>query len=270
MSLANLFYPQQPTIAYESRKNISYSEVSPNDNLKEYIYCYWQLKTIEKLDSPFTYRVVSDGCVDILLEVTSLDRIFITGFSKSFLQYDLGVTFDYIGIRFLPGGFPQLFNISAVELIDQFLDLSEFLPKLSTVIGESWVREEGLGHYKSVFDQIFLEVIANSTSLITPDSRVINAMREILMSAGNVDIKSLDVGLSERQLRRVFQFYYGVSPKTFCQVVRFQNILRAKPSMESLKKNKVFYTAGYYDQAHFIKEFKNFYGVTPSQAFGRQ
>ncbi|MEP3387483.1 MAG: helix-turn-helix domain-containing protein [Reichenbachiella sp.] len=270
MSLANLFYPQQPTIAYEARKNISYKEVSPHENLKEYIYCYWRLKTSEKLDSPFIYRVVSDGCVDILFEATSLDRIFITGFSKSFLQYDLGIVFDYIGIRFLPGGFPQLFNISAVELIDQFLDLSEFSPKLSAVIGQSWIKQEGLNHYRSVFDQIFLEIITNGASLITPDSRVINAMIEILKSGGGTDIKSLDVGLSERQLRRVFQFYYGVSPKAFCQVVRFQNILRAKPSMGSLKKSKVFYTLGYYDQAHFIKEFKNFYGVTPTQAFGRQ
>lgn len=269
MGLANLFYPQQPSIAYEARKNISYEEVSPSDHLSEYIYCYWRLKTSEKLDSPFSYRVVSDGCIDILLEVTNLDRIFITGFSKSFLQYDLGVAFDYIGIRFLPGGFPQLFNISAVDLVDQFLDLSEFLPKLSTDISQSWVKQESLNHYKLSFDQIFLEITADSPALITADSRIINAMREILKSGGNIDIKSLDVGLSERQLRRVFQFYYGVSPKTFCQIVRFQNILRAKPSQESLKRNKVFYAAGYYDQAHFIKEFKNFYGVTPTQAFGR-
>jgi transcriptional regulator GlxA family with amidase domain len=81
--------------------------------------------------------------------------------------------------------------------------------------------------------------------------------------------KELDTGLSARQLRRLFDFYIGDTAKTFAKVVRFQNILNAKPSTQSLRQNKLFFDAGYYDQAHFIKEFKNFYGVTPSKAFGR-
>ena len=79
----------------------------------------------------------------------------------------------------------------------------------------------------------------------------------------------LNTGISPRQLRRLFEFYIGDSAKTFSQVVRFQNILRAKPSSQSLRQNKLFFDVGYYDQAHFVKEFKNFYGVTPSKAFGR-
>ena len=75
------------------------------------------------------------------------------------------------------------------------------------------------------------------------------------------DLKN--IGISPRQLRRLFDFYIGSSPKTFSQVIRFQNILNAKPSAESLRKNKLFFDAGYYDQAHFIKEFKTMYGQTP-------
>ena len=79
----------------------------------------------------------------------------------------------------------------------------------------------------------------------------------------------MNTGVSQRQLRRLFEFYIGDTAKTFAKVVRFQNILRAKPSSQSLRQNKLFFDVGYYDQAHFIKEFKNFYGVTPSKAFGR-
>ena len=80
--------------------------------------------------------------------------------------------------------------------------------------------------------------------------------------------KDLNTGISPRQLRRLFKYYIGDSAKTFAKVVRFQNILRAKPSKQSLQQNKLFYE-GYYDQAHFIKEFKNFYGVTPGVVYGR-
>ena len=78
----------------------------------------------------------------------------------------------------------------------------------------------------------------------------------------------MHTGISRRRLQRLFKFYIGDSPKTFSQVVRFQQILSAKRSLERLKKEKIFFDAGYYDQAHFIKEFKTFYGTTPGCVIG--
>jgi AraC-like DNA-binding protein len=45
--------------------------------------------------------------------------------------------------------------------------------------------------------------------------------------------------------------------------------LRAKPSTLSLRTNKLFFDVGFYDQSHFIKDFRNFFGVTPAKAFDR-
>ncbi|MEM6844922.1 MAG: helix-turn-helix domain-containing protein [Bacteroidota bacterium] len=76
----------------------------------------------------------------------------------------------------------------------------------------------------------------------------------------------LETGLSPRQLRRYFEFYVGDTAKTFSQVVRFQRIFNGSSSIQDLKQHKIYFDLGYYDQAHFIKEFKNFYGATPSKA----
>ena len=120
----------------------------------------------------------------------------------------------------------------------------------------------------SLLDIYFSEVVKNRH--FDNDVRLYGALQLILMKQGVLDVESdLQTGISSRQLRRLFDFYIGDTPKTFSQVVRFQNILRAKPSSQSLRQNKLFFDAGYYDQAHFIKEFKNFYGVTPGKAFGR-
>ncbi|HYH56944.1 MAG TPA: helix-turn-helix domain-containing protein, partial [Anseongella sp.] len=80
--------------------------------------------------------------------------------------------------------------------------------------------------------------------------------------------KDLDTGVSPRQLRRLFQYYIGDTAKAFSNVIRFQGILRAETAAKA-ENRRLFYQAGYYDQAHFIKEFRNFYGVPPGQAFGR-
>ena len=267
-SIRELYQPSQPSVSYESRDYISYEEKSPDDRLQEFIYCYWRLRTTRKLDHPFTYRVVSDGCVDILLETSSIEQIFVTGFSKSFLQYELGNTFDYLGIRFLPTGFPIIFDIAASELTNQFFPLSDLFPGLSGDLSNLVQPSMNLLEAGEEFDRYFIGLLHN-VKLNEPDNRVLVAMCQILEARGSIDIGSLDVGVSERQLRRLFQFYFGESPKVFGKVVRFQNILRAKPSQQSLLQNNLFYEVGYYDQAHFIKEFKNFYGVTPTKAFGR-
>nr|WP_246164250.1 helix-turn-helix domain-containing protein [Xanthovirga aplysinae] len=100
------------------------------------------------------------------------------------------------------------------------------------------------------------------------DSRFLNSLNLIFKSKGFLDTeKDLKTGLSPRQLRRIFNYYIGTTPKAFSNVVRFQHILNAKPSKQSLKKNKLYFDVGFFDQAHFIKNFKNFYGVTPSEAF---
>ena len=121
---------------------------------------------------------------------------------------------------------------------------------------------------KNILDNYFLKLTEKTT--FDNDARLYRAIEIILTNFGVIDVeKDLDTGISSRQLRRLFEYYIGDTAKTFSKVVRFQNILRAKPSQQSLRQNKLFFDAGYYDQAHFIKEFKNLYGVTPSKAFGR-
>ena len=100
------------------------------------------------------------------------------------------------------------------------------------------------------------------------DHRFLNALNLIFQKNGFLDTeKELNTGLSPRQLHRIFNFYIGTTAKTFSNVVRFQHILSAKPSKQSLKENKLYFDVGFFDQAHFIKNFKTFYGVTPSEAF---
>ena len=92
----------------------------------------------------------------------------------------------------------------------------------------------------------------------------------LMEGQGNLKLGTdLDLGISQRQLRRLFQFYIGDNLKTFQKVVRFQALIRAKPSLQSLRENRLYFDLGYYDQAHFIKEFKTLYGLTPKEALGK-
>ena len=142
------------------------------------------------------------------------------------------------------------------------------IPQTAKFISNSFTPSLTIHDAKNIFDDYFVKLKSKTT--FDDDNRLYEAIEIILEKFGVVQLeKDLNTGISQRQLRRLFKYYIGDTPKTFSKVVRFQNILRAKPSTQSLKQNKLFFDQGYYDQAHFIKEFKNFYGVTPSKAFGR-
>jgi AraC-like DNA-binding protein len=265
--IRQLYKPIQPTVK-QSADKVTYSEFLPDTRLQNYIYCYWQLKTTETLSEPFIYRVVADGCIDIFFELNNPEDNFVMGFCKKFTEFPLDNSFHYIGVRFLPTMFPQLFRINASELSNRFEQLGHVVPKVSTFIADNFHNLLTPEQIQKTFDTYFINLIENT--IFDNDIRLYNAIEKILQEFGVVNIKQdLDTGISQRQLRRLFEFYIGDTAKTFAKVVRFQNILRAKPSSQSLRQNKLFYDIGYYDQAHFIKEFKNFYGVTPSKAFGR-
>ena len=275
MSLQNLrelFIPSQPAINYnDSRKqrHVVYQEKEPEQSLQPFIYCYWQLYTKQPLPQAYVYRVVSDGCIDILWEQQKRKDVFITGFSTSYLEYNLGQSFCYNGIRFLPGGFPSLFDISAEKLTNNFIRLNNIFPYLDSKIESATKGISEFSETTTVLNNLFLKLL-NSNLPLNTDQRFQKAFLQILEARGNIRLKTIDAGISERQLRRLFQFYFGESPKTFAKILRFQNILHSDSNFHSIQENTSFFDEGYYDQAHFIKEFKAFYGVTPSKALGKK
>jgi AraC-like DNA-binding protein len=266
-TIRDLYTPIQPTIR-QSAEHVIYHEFLPHPKLQPFIYCYWQLKTTAPLATQFNYRVVADGCIDIFFEPGNPKENYIMGFCKKYTEFALENDFNYIGIRFLPTMFPQLFKVNAAELSNRFEHLSTILPQTSAFITDHLHSDLQHAAIAGIFDTYFLQVLAKAD--IDDDPRLYNAIALILSNCGVVNIeKDLNTGISVRQLRRLFEFYIGDTAKTFSKVVRFQHILKAKPSAQSLRQNKLFFDSGYYDQAHFIKEFRNLYGVTPSKAFGR-
>jgi len=264
-AIRQLYAPVQPSVK-QATAQVAYREFLPDVRLQDFVYCYWELKTSEALDVPYSYRVVADGCMDIFFEPGNPQENYIMGFSRNYTEFPIGKSFHYVGVRFLPAMLPRLFRVDAGELSNRVEALHDVLPSISAFITNTFNPFQTAHSLSVALDNFFLNHLSRTT--FTSDNRLDNAIHIILQKKGMVNIETeLDTGISPRQLRRLFEFYIGDSAKTFSKVVRFQNILHAKPSVQSLRQNKLFFDNGYYDQAHFIKEFKSFYGITPTQAF---
>lgn len=264
-ALRKLYRPYQPTVGPSNTK-VTYREFATSESLRDYIYCYWELKTTEQLASPFHYKVVADGCIDIFFDLRKAEDSFVMGFCKKYTEFPLSHSFHYVGIRFLPSIFTQLFKIDAKSLSDRYEHLKNLVPSAADYLQKNFHGNLMIEQIQSLFNEFFEQWVTSVE--FEYDHRIYDALVEILKSKGTLNVETdLNTGLSPRQLRRLFNYYLGTTAKSFCKVVRFQHILSAKPSKQSLRNNKIFFDVGYYDQAHFVKEFKNFYGVTPSKAF---
>jgi len=262
--IRDLYNPIQPSVPLDDDR-IIYKEIQASKEVRDFVHCFWQLKTISPLESPYSYRIVSDGCIDIFFEKDHPKQSFIMGFFRKYTSFSIGKKFNYIGIRFLPTALPLLFKINANELSNQSQKLSKILPKFSQRISKINTKNHSFDELAAELNEIINQHIQKETFELDP--RLFNSLNIIFQTKGNLDIeKDLNTGLSPRQLRRIFNFYLGTTPKAFSNVVRFQYILNLKPSSKNLKENKLYYDVGFFDQAHFIKNFKTFYGVTPSEA----
>lgn len=260
-----LYVPVQPFVQ-QTAEDVVYREFWPDPRLQEYIFCYWQLKADSPLPAPFNYHVVADGCMDIFFALHQPQESFCMGFSDSYTSFPLEGAFHYVGIRFLPGMFPLLFNVNAAELTNQATALADVVPVVARFLSDHFHEGMSMQQVQTQLDVFLLEHAAGIGR--EADSRVLEALDMIVRTAGVSSLEStLPPGISSRQLRRLFAFYIGDTPKTFSKVVRFQQILQSTHAPEGIRKNKSYLDAGYYDQAHFIREFKSLYGLTPAKVF---
>lgn len=265
--IQHLYAPVQPTVS-ESDPHVTYTEWLPDERLQEFVYCYWQLCTTQELSELFTYQVVADGCIDIYFDLNNPKESYVMGFCNQFTEFSLGKTFNYVGIRFFPTMFPQLFRINAHELSNRFVELHSVVPSVSGFLSDHFHQQLTPTEMSELFNPYLIDCVANAR--FDPDNRLYRAIALILKNSGNVDVeKDLTTGISVRQLRRLFDYYIGTTPKTFCKVIRFQKTIQPEASGKSAQESSNFFEAGYYDQSHFIKEFRNFYGTTPGKVAER-
>jgi AraC-like DNA-binding protein len=265
LELRSLFHPVQPRFR-EGGQEVSYKEVTPDAALAPYICCYWQLKSNEILCRDFTYTAVADGCIDFFFDLDNPGEQFVMGFSSEYTSFALKKDFNYAGIRFFPGAFPALYHVKASELTNQCYSISEVMPRTFGQLKALLAGQSALAPVKLLLDDYFKKnMLAEG---INVDSRFVASFYDILKAGGALLVEQqLQKNVSSRHLRRLFDYYIGAAPKELNKIVRFQKFLRNNTSREMLKQEKLYYDLGYYDQSHFIKDFKLLYGLSPLKAF---
>lgn len=257
------YHPLQPAIDSDSNALLGYRESAPSVRLKPYVFCYWTLRSKTVTPAPFSYRVMADGCIDLLINCRRFERLVIAGTADKAALVAFDTAVDYFGIRFLPGCFHYFFALPVDDIVNHML-------ACETVWGNRLnAFEEALFMARSTAERIALSesylLRRLSMSGKPPDRRFLAALDRIYRYRGDIPIETnLTDAISPRQLRRLFGQYIGLSPKTFARIVRFQAVLQDMQRAPDRPWGEYCFDFGYYDQSHFIREFANFSGLAPT------
>jgi AraC-like DNA-binding protein len=263
-----------PVIVYQN--GMMYCEMLPCKELRPYVANYWSILPSVHCDAPqeaISMKVLPDGCVDLILILddepdtcwSQLEGRTIIGLREKTLIKSFGLKANRIGVRFLPGGAFPFFNCSASSLLGVCKPLSSIWGGMVRQLEEQMTATLSLAQKIDCLEKTLLAVLRASEP---PNQLVMGALDCIYQQKGMIPIDDLafDAGTSPRNLSRMFQKWVGISPKMLCRIVRFQSALEAFLKTDGKDLSEIALVSGYYDQSHFLNEFKIFYGSTPFKA----
>lgn len=165
------------------------------------------------------------------------------------------------------GSCERVFGVSARELTGRIVALEDLWGTAATE--RLYERLAGAADTASAGAALEMAIVARFVREKEPRSHlslVLEAAQR-LSARGSLSVGSVadDLGTSERHLRRLFQETLGVGPKAYAKLARFRRALHVATESRAVGWASVAASAGYYDQAHLIAEFRSIAGVTPRE-----
>jgi AraC-like DNA-binding protein len=223
-----------------------YVESKPAAALERAVECCWSLDTLVEIG----HAVPPDGCLDI---VYSREMGLVAVGTMTFEQrFTLPPSSKTIGVRFRPGMAKPFLRVSPAELTDKIAPLDDL-----------WgARARELE--RRLEDEIDARTLASALIAQPAPDPVKRAIEAIAEANGVIDLDwaAAQAGMSPRHFRRRCYEESGLSPKQLCRILRFRRA-REWASTSATGWAAIALEAGYFDQAHLIRDFNEFTGRPP-------
>jgi AraC-like DNA-binding protein len=250
---------------------MKFQRIDPSSKASLAVECYWIVEDDDV--TPVKQKIIPDGFTEMIFHFGDHYRIQLNNKwskqGKSLLAAQIKGHFylensgrtEILGIKLKPSAITHLFGVPMKSTTDTVVELRKALGRKASPL-EKALREADGAHRAAIANDIFEKLCFNYPASHPVDQ----ALQMIFARKGMIAVADIckELSVSERYVEKLFQNYVGLSPKFFARIIRFSHIFQ-------LIKDKdpdwaaVVFEAGYYDQSHFIRNFKAFTGEDPSE-----
>ncbi len=260
-----------------------YNRYKPQPPLNSLVQCLWYSEGLQ--GSHAFERILPNGEFGIVLDLREEPVILYDGQDIArFQQYSpavfCGARSDcfvidtsrqerVIGIQFTPGGALPFLRMPAWEVADQTCELDDIWPRQAASLRERLLSAASV---PTMFQSLEQALFANLRLDTTAPREIRFAIHKLAAPHTGLRIQDVAdaVGMGKRQFLDQFRNHTGLTPKAFQQVRRFQTVLAALHRNSSSARTRfrddwacLALECGYYDQPHFIHDFRRFSSMTP-------
>lgn len=254
---------------------MTYVELIPSLRLRPYIQLIWCMES-EAIALQSPERIAPDGIVELVLHYGEPIAVRFAGETftrqpqssavsqtRRFVDIRSTGPIGLISVRFRPWGAYHFIRTPVSAFRDQVVSAD-------ALWDASRIRklEEELAAATTVYQRVALvetflleELARNHKADVEP------LVRAVWNRKGRIGVPELcrTLGITERKAQRCFAAAMGTSPKGFARIARFLHACDVLLSGDWRSLTEVGHDCGYYDQAHFIADFKNYSGLTPGE-----
>jgi AraC-like DNA-binding protein len=253
-----------------------YCEYRPSARLARAVACVWTLDGHARDLDGVPQPVLPDGRAEFVIHLGdrfarlddgAIERqpwaIFAGQLDRALSLQPTG-TVAVLGVRFRPEGAARFTRVPQHELVGQTVDVALASPTLAAVARRVRDAAASLPDAARLVERLLDDDGRHDRS----DQRVASVVEAIMRRGGRVSLERAvaDTGLSRRQLERLFLRDVGLPPKQLARIARFQRALRIlERGAPPTRGTDAALAGGYADQAHFIRDFREFAGCAPSE-----